>query len=40
MGLDQSTAILGFKFSSDRVKEPIRQLSTMEDYQFAIREIQ
>lgn len=39
MQLDESVAILGYKFSADRIKDSARQLSTMEDYEFAMEEI-
>jgi hypothetical protein len=39
MGLDQTTAVLGYKFSGDRAKESPRQLSSTEDYQLAMGEI-
>lgn len=39
MRLDKD-APLGYKFSADRQKDPIRKLSTVEDYNFAMEEIQ
>lgn len=40
MQLDKDTAVLGYKLSSDRVKDSPRQLSTAEDYNFAMEGIQ
>ena len=40
MGLDKDTAILGYKFSTDRVRDAAQQLSTADDYKFAMEEIQ
>ena len=39
MQLDESVAILGYKFSADRIKDSAQQLSTTEDYEFAMEEI-
>lgn len=39
MRLDQTVAVLGYKFSGDRVKDSPRQLSTAEDYKLAMDEI-
>jgi len=39
MQLDQDTAVLGYKLSADRVKDSVRQLSTVEEYKFAMAEI-
>ena len=39
MQLDQDTAILGYKLSADHVKDSVRQLSTVEEYKFAMAEI-
>jgi hypothetical protein len=40
MQLDQTVAVLGYKFSGDRVRDPPRQLSTAADYRLAMEEIQ
>lgn len=40
MQLDRDTAVLGYKLSSDHVKDSPRQLSTVEDYNFAMEGIQ
>ena len=40
MQLDQVVAVLGYKFSGDRVKDPPRQMSTAEDYKIAVEGIQ
>ena len=36
MGLDQGNAKIGYKISGDRVREPARQLSKAEEYEFAM----
>ena len=39
MQLDPAVAVLGYKFSEDRVRLPPRQMSTAEDYTIAMEEI-
>jgi hypothetical protein len=39
MGLDKDAAVLGYKFSTDRVRDAARQLSKADDYKFAMEEI-
>ena len=36
MELDPQTAVLGYKFSSDRIKDAPREISSSEDYVFAM----
>lgn len=36
---DQAAAVLGYKFSTDRVKDAARQMSTAEDYTLAMEEL-
>ena len=39
MRLDSAVAVLGYKFSEDRVRLPPRQMLTAEDYMIAMEEI-
>lgn len=39
MQLDKDMAVLGYKLSADRARDPARRLSTAEDYEFAMEEL-
>lgn len=36
MQLHQDAAVIGYKLSADRIKDPVQQLSTAEDYKSAV----